>query len=196
MPTPTLILDANGLLGNALFQQIGQGLVSKAGSTSHPFEGSDASAGGGTGLISVVAGSVKDETNSGTLWSGLAGANEITINDPTYGVVPFAVLVGSGSSARLPHLALSGSATRLYLNATVSATTGFITAIEIDADSGGGLPTSTSTHWYSPLAGVAVTVTSGVATVSITDDGAQSNLFFAICGAVPLTDGTQYREGT
>lgn len=152
------------------------------------------SAGGANGLISVTAGSVDDLTNSGTVWTGSTG-NVITIDDPTNGVTPFAVPVGS--PLVYPRLQLDPAATCCYLNATVDATTGFITAMEIDGDSGAGVPASTSTNFYYLLSSLTVVITSGVAVVTpILNDGAQSSLNFAICGLVPLMDGTLYRVGT
>jgi len=136
---------------------------------------------------------VTDLTNSGTVWTGATG-NIIYINDPTNGNVPFAVPVGTPLT--YPRLQLDPAATCCYLNATVDSTTGFITAMEIDADTGGGLPASTSTNWYQLLSSLTVTITSGVAKVTLANDGAQSSLYFAICGLPPLTDGTLYRVCT
>ena len=165
-----------------------------SGSSRHPFLPYDVSNGGAHGLISVVAGSVTDTTNSNAAWTGTTG-NIIYMNDPVAGNVPFALAL-TGPPVRQPYLQLNSAATCCYLNATVDATTGFITAMEIDADTGSGMPASTSTNWYALLSTLAVTITAGVASVKINDDGAQSNLFFAICGLLPLTDGTQYRAGT
>jgi len=166
-------------------------------STIRPFFTIDASAGGANGLISVSAGSVTDLTNSSTVWTGISG-NIIYMNDPVDGNVPFAKPL-TGPPARQPYLQLSPTATCCYLKATVDATTGFITAMEIDADTGSGLPASTSTNWYYLLSTLAVTITAGKASVKCYNDGAQSSLNFAICNpsvSLPLTDGTSYRVGT
>lgn len=153
----------------------------------------DASAGGADGLISVVAGSVTDLTNGGTVWTGTTG-NIIYISDPTNGNVPFAVPVGT--PLIYPRLQLNSAATKVYLAATVDMTTGFITGLEIDADTGSGVPANTSTAWYYLLSSVLVTITSGVAKVTVYDDGAGSSLNFVSCGALPLANGLGYRVGT
>lgn len=157
-----------------------------------PFFTYDVSAGGPSGLISVTGGTVTDLTNSGNVWSGFS---TIFMNDPIAGNVPFAFPL-VGPPIRQPYLKLNSAATCCYLNSTIDASTGFITAMEIDADTGSGVPLSTSINWYQLLSHLTVTIISGVATVSLFNDGAQSSLYFAICGLPPLTDGNSYRVGT
>lgn len=151
---------------------------------------------GATALISVKAGSVTDTTNGGKVWTGATG-NIIFINDWINGNVAFAVPAG-GPPATYPALALSASATVVYLNATVDNTTGYITAMDIEGDMGAGLPASTTTNWYYLLSSVIVVFDpiAGTYSVTVLDDGAQSALNFGICGSVPLVNGSQYRVGT
>lgn len=160
-----------------------------------PFFTTDQSAGGANGLISITAGTITDLTNSGTVWTGTTGPNIIYMNDPVAGNVPFALEL-TGPPKRQPYLQLNPAATCCYLNATVDSTTGFITALEIDSDTGSGMPVSTATNWYQLLSSLTVLIADGVASVICANDGAQSSLYFAICGLLPLTDGNSYRVGT
>ena len=166
-----------------------------AGTTqTYPFNVTDKSAGGAHGIISVLQGTVTDLTNSSTVWGSTP--NNIYINDPVYGNVPFNVPVGG----RAPELQLNSAATVVYLNATVNSTTGYITAMQILGDTGAGMPASTSTQWNELIANLTVTITSGVAKVNIPQpQSLLANLYFAICNPLvnlPLTDGTFYRVGT
>jgi hypothetical protein len=159
--------------------------------TINPFNVTDQSAGGANGIISVAQGTVDDLTNSGTVWGSTP--NIIYINDPVYGNVAFNVPVGG----RAPQLQLNSAATVAYLNGTVDATTGYITAMQILSDTGGGMPTSTSTQWNALICNLTVTIVSSVATVNIPQpQSLLANLYFAICGPLPLTDGNEYRAGT
>lgn len=181
-------------IGNQVFVNVPRQLPQAASAPpKHALLVYDVSAGGPDGLISVVAGSVTDLTNSGTVWTGVSG-NIIYISDPVNGNVPFAV--ATGTPLVYPRLLLNSAATVVYLNATVDDSTGFITAMEIDGDTGGGLPPSTSTNWYYLLSSVTVTIVSSVATVKVFNDGAQSSLNFRVCESLPLVDGSGYSAGT
>ena len=171
-------------------------IIANAVRSTRPFFTTDASAGGTTPFISVTAGTVTDLTNSAEVWTGLSG-NIIYMNDPVDGNVPFALQL-VGPPVRQPKLQISTSATCSYLNATIDSSTGFITAMEIDADSGGGLPSSTMSNWYQLLSTLSVSIDpmSGVASVNLANDGAQSSLYFKSCGLLPLTDGNGYTVGT
>lgn len=196
-PTP-LTDDSTGLRYLVLAQTAGS-TTAAATIALRAFLTQDQSAGGANGLISVTPGVVVDLPNSGTTW-GTTGF-DISIDDPVYGSVPFnvPVLVGSGPATRMPQLQLDPSATCDYLHASIDSTTGFITAMAIEADSGSGLPASTDSDWYYLLSDLTVTIVSSVATVTLLNDGAQSSLNFAICNpgtSLPLTDGSSYRVGT
>lgn len=160
----------------------------------HPFKGLDGSD-GSSALVSFQAGALQDLTNSKT-WA-TTGANIIFLNDYAAGIVPFATLIPDGAGGmRLPKISVAG-ATATYLSCTVTSATGNITAIVILADTGGGVPAGSATQFNTLLTSVTVTTDSkGLAHVKIYDDGAQSALYYAICGALPLTDATSYRIGT
>lgn len=175
---PGILRRGSGKAGFSLAAKRGNQNVPSTGAVLHALTVYDASAGGANGLIGVTPGIVTDLTNSGTVWTPML--NGVLINNP---ITP--------KSAPL-----DPAATCAYLNASVDSSTGFITAVEIDTDSGGGKPTSTDSNWYELLTTLVVTIISGKASVKCNNDGAQSNLFFAICGSAPLTDGTQYRVGT
>lgn len=141
-------------------------------------------------FISVIPGTVTDLTNSGTVWGG--SGHDITINDPVHGVVPFNVKIGGV----YPKLQLDAAATCAYLFSTVEDATGYITAMEIDGDTGGGVPPNTSTESYIILSDLTVTIVGSSASVSILDDGPQSSLFYRVCEFLPLIDGSGYLYGT
>ncbi len=145
-------------------------------------------------LISIVAGSVTDLTNSGAVWTGISG-NIIYMIDPIAGNVPFAKPL-TGPPVRQPYLQLSSSTTCCYLEAEIDNATGFIIAMDILADSGGGKPDSDSTHWRELLSSLTVTIIGGKASVACANDGAQSSIYFKSCGRLPLDDGNGYTVGT
>lgn len=169
-----------------------------AGTSPHPWLPIDASGAlaGASPAVSVTAASLTDLTNSGTVWDGTTG-NIIYINDYLNGNVPFALAI-TGPPARQPILQLDPGATCVYLDMTVDSSTGFITAGTILGDTGSGVPTSTDTDCYILLSTITINFNSMTSTYSVTvnNDGAQSNLFFKSCEGTPLTDGNGFVIGT
>jgi hypothetical protein len=162
--------------------------------TNHPFKVLEASS-GSSPMISVVAGSLTDLTNASTVWA-TSGTNKIYLNDVTNGEVPFATAI-SGSTVRQPELVLNSAATCVYLQCTVDSSTGYITAVEVEGDTGSGVPSSTSTQFCILLSTIVITTDgSGNKHVHVNDDGAQSNLYFRCCETPPLSDGSGYTLGT
>lgn len=136
---------------------------------------------GSTAQISVTPGVVNDETNGNTPWTPTLGGTPI--NEQT------------GSPLAYPVLAVDSGATVAYLAAMIDPTTGNITALEIDTDTGGGVPTSTSFAWYLQIAFVTVSFdVSGNAHV-LCAPTVLSSQSYAICDVLPLTDGNGYQNG-
>lgn len=170
---------------------VGQGAASSP--VTHAFQVFDASL-TGSPMIRVQAGSLTDLTNSSAVWA-TAGPNIIYLNDYLAGMVPFATTIpASGMDPEhQPSLVLNFNATCVYLQCTVDSSTGFITAIQVEGDTGSGVPPSTSTQFNTLLSTIVIPTASSVL---VNNDGAASNLFFKSCGALPLTDGTGYTIGT
>jgi hypothetical protein len=165
----------------------------------HPWLPIDASSqlSGTAPAVSITTASLIDMTHGGTTWVGTTGSYIIYLADYLAGSVPFALTI-TGPPARQPALQLDPAATVVYLQCTVSSSTGFITASAIMGDSGAGVPASTSTQFNTLLSSVMINSTMGGApySVSVFNNGPQSSLFFAICGLLPLTSGDSYRAGT
>ena len=132
----------------------------------------------GTPLIGITPSTITDSTNSDEAWS------------PTLAGTPI-------NTIPAPSLSISTSATCLYFKSTITTASGKISAIEIDADTGGGIPPSTDAIWYLLLSGLTVTVTSGVASVVFYYDGfCNAPIIYSVCETLPLMDGNGYRWGT
>ena len=130
------------------------------------FYGSDGSAGGAVGVLQLTAGTIRDLINPGpgNVWS------------------PASLKVN-----------LNPNATRGYLHAAINSTTGFITALTLEADTGAGMPANTATDLYIPGPSVKVTITGGKAKVAVTNDGTLDSQVYQLCGSPPVTDGTRYQ---
>lgn len=174
---PSVITDAvTGRQYNALAQAFGFVTIATNNSP-RGYAIIDASS-GSTPQISIVPSTTTDLTNSGTVW--------IPTSDGT-----------SIASPDVDPLEIDSGATAAYTHSTVDTTSGFITGISIETDTGSGVPSNTNTDWYMLLTHLGVIFDdSGNAKVIISNDGWFGPISFAICGPVPLTDGTFYRFGS
>lgn len=101
--------------------------------------------------------------------------------DTMAGVTWFPTVSGTPiNTIPAPTLTVSISDTVVYFNGTSDASTGIVSAIEIN--SGTSVPDATSTNWYQLISTIAVTGTSGTYTIAILDDGIAGSQVYFKCG--------------
>lgn len=101
-----------------------------------------------------------------------------------------------GMPPAYPLLTIDPAATVAYTHATIDSSGGAITAIAVEADTGGGFPNSTATDWYMLLTTLAVTFSSGGnAIVTVQNNGWFGPILYSTCAVLPLTDGSGYIWG-
>lgn len=83
-----------------------------------------------------------------------------------------------------PTLTIDPLDTKIYFKGTSDATTGLITAIEVN--SGTVLPINTTTNWYQLISTITVTGSSGAYAIAIADDGVSGSQAYQKCGGYLL----------
>lgn len=130
---------------------------------------------GSTPKISVTPGNHYD-SSGGTVWVPTLDGNVINVQ--------------IGSPLAWPTLTIDPAATVAYFNITVNPLdgsgtlpAGAITAIEIDADTGGGVPVNTNTNVNQAVAYLTVTIDdeSGNATVTSNEGGVSASQVYQAC---------------
>lgn len=130
--------------------------------------------------ISVTPGVIVDTASFGIVWIPTISGNPINIK--------------IGTPPSYPKLIISSSATVIYLKSSINSSDGFITAVEIDSDTGGGVPPNTLNTWYLPLALVQVTFNSFRNAVILIQNILSGSQSYSICGVLPLTDGSTFQS--
>lgn len=123
---------------------------------------------GATPMISVTPGNHIDGTGSSTYIPTLGGTAISPLPAPT--------------------LVVSASATMAYFKATTNPQdgtgalpAGAFTALEIDADTGSGLPPNDNTHIYQICAMITVTISGGIAKVVSNEGGVAGSQVYQYC---------------